>query len=240
MDGFTYSDIFATKGLEYLIIIAFLAMLIPFALILNKQVKMTRKLQNAVGNLTAAILKVPQGLFFSRNHTWMFMERNGVAKVGLDDLLLHLTGEVEIYSLRTPGEMIHKGDLMTEVKQDGKLLKIFSPVSGKVTDTNTALTRQPALLNDDPYGRGWIYKIKPSNWIADAKSCYIAEEATTWSATELARFRDFMARTMKDQSQDASMVILQDGGELMDHTLSAVPADIWKEFQHEFLTLYRL
>ncbi|MEI7500313.1 MAG: glycine cleavage system protein H [Bacteroidota bacterium] len=240
MDGFSYSDIFATKGLEYLIIIAFLALLIPFWIVLNKQVKITRQIQKAIGILSANILRIPQGLFYSRNHTWMHMEKSGAAKVGLDDLLLHITGEVKFNKLKNPGEMVNKGDILTEIDHNGKLLQIFSPVSGKILDTNTILNENPGLMNEDPYGKGWIYKIKPSNWISEAKSCYFAEEATHWSEKELVRFKDFLAVTMKNYSPEASMVILQDGGELCDHSLSTLPNEIWMDFQKEFLNLYRL
>jgi len=240
MDGFSYSDIFATKGLEYLIIIAFLALLIPFWVILNKQVKVTKQIQKALGILSANMLRFPQGLFYSRNHTWMFMEKTGVAKVGLDDLLLHITGEVKFSHLKNPGEEISKGDLLTEIDQNGKLLQVLSPVSGTVLQTNSLLNENPGLLNKDPYGKGWICEIKPTNWLAEAKSCYFAEEATNWSEKELTRFKDFLAVTMKNYSPDASMVILQDGGELCDHSLSELPDTIWKDFQHEFLSLYRL
>jgi glycine cleavage system H protein len=240
MDGFSYSDIFATKGIEYLVIIAFLALLIPFSIILNRQVKITRQIQKALGILSAKILRIPQGLFYSRNHTWMFMERSGAATVGLDDLLLHITGEVKFNNLKKPGDTISKGDLLTEIDQDGKLLSILSPVSGKIVDTNTMLNENPAVMNEDPYGKGWIYKIKPTNWMAEAKSCYFAEEATNWSEKELARFRDFLAVTMRNYSPEASMVILQDGGELADHSLAALPDDCWKDFQKEFLNLYRV
>jgi glycine cleavage system H protein len=240
MDGFSYSDIFATKGLEYLIIIAFLALLIPFSIVLNKQVKITRQIQKALGILSAGILRIPQGLFYSRNHTWMYMEKSGAAKVGLDDLLLHMTGEVRFSHLKSPGEMINKGDLLTEIDQHGKVLQVLSPVSGKILDTNTLLNEDPGMMNEDPYGKGWIYKIKPTNWIAEAKSCYFAEEATNWSEKELDRFKDFLAVTMRTYSPDASMVILQDGGELSDHCLAAMPDETWKDFQKEFLNLYRL
>ena len=240
MDGFSYSDIFATKGIEYLIIIAFLAMLIPFAVILNRQVKVTRQIQATLGILSAGILRIPQGLFYSRNHTWMFLEKSGAAKVGLDDLLVHITGEVKFRNLKSPGETISKGDLLTEIDHNSKILQIFSPVSGKILDTNAMLGENPGMINDDPYGKGWVYKIKPSNWIAEAKSCYMAEEATLWSENELARFKDFLAVTMKNHSPESSMVILQDGGELCDHTLSGLPDETWKDFQKEFLNLYRV
>ncbi len=240
MDGFSYTDIFATKGLEYLIIITFLVLLIPFWIVLNKQVKITRQIQKTLGILSASILRIPHGLFYSKNHTWMYMEKSGIANVGLDDLLLHITGKIKFRNLNKPGETINKGDLLTEIDQDGKLLRIFSPVSGKIIETNPALDENPGLLNEDPYENGWIYKVKPSNWMAEARSCYFAEEATNWSENELIRFKDFLAGTMKNYSPEASMVILQDGGELCDHSLSALPDEIWKDFQKEFLNLHRL
>ena len=237
MDGFSYHDIFATKGVEYLIIITFLVLLVPFWIVLNKQKEIGRRIQKALGFLSAGILRIPQGLFYSKNHTWIFMERSGTALVGLDDLLLHITGEVKFNNHKSPGDVIHKGELLTEIDQNGKLLKILAPVSGKITNINSAINENPGLLNEDPYGKGWIFKIKPTNWIAETKSCYFAEEATNWSALELERFKDFMAVSMKNYAPEPSMVILQDGGELTDHSLSAFSGEIWKDFEKEFLAL---
>ncbi len=240
MDGFSYTDIFATKGVEYIVVITFLTLLIPFWLLLNKQGKISRQIRNVLGNLSFNILKIPQGLFYGANHTWMFMEKSGAARVGLDDLLLHITGEVKFCKLRNPGELISRGELMTEIDQNNKHLSILSPVSGIIVATNIRLTENPSLLNEDPYGNGWIYKIKPSNWIEEVKSCYFAGEATNWSARELERFRDFLAVTTKIHTPETSMVILQDGGELCDHTLSALPDEIWRDFETEFLNLERI
>ena len=237
MDGFSYSDIFATKGIEYLIIITFLVLLVPFWLVLNKQKQISSSIQKALGFLSASILRIPQGLFYAKNHTWMYMEKSGTAKVGLDDLLLHITGEVKFKIHKNPGDIIIKGDLLTEIDQNGKLLRILSPVSGKITNINSTINENPGMLNEDPYGKGWIYKIKPSNWVRETKACYFAEEATNWSTNELERFRDFLAESMRNYAPEPSMVILQDGGELCDHSLSAFSDEIWKDFEKEFLYL---
>ena len=237
MDGFSYSDIFATKGIEYLIIITFLVLLIPFWIVLNKKAVIGKKIQNALGILSAGILRIPQGLFYARNHTWMHLEKSGSAKVGLDDLLLHMTGEVKFSKRKNPGETIRKGELLTEVEQNGKLLRILSPVSGEITNINSIIYENPGMLNEDPYGKGWICEIKPSKWIVEADACYFAEAATHWYTIELERFKDFLAMSMRNYSPESSLMIMQDGGELCDHTLSTLSGEIWKDFEKEFMGL---
>jgi len=234
MEGFSYLNIFETKGIEYLVILAFFAILIPFWIVLNKQVKITRQIQKILGTLSANRLNIPQGLFYSPYHTWAHLERSGAAKVGLDDLLCHLTGEMKFNPLKQQGELINKGDLMGEIVQNGKLLKVFSPISGEILDINSILTTNPGSL-EDPCGKGWIYKIKPNNWIAETSSYHLAEGATNWSKTELDRFKDFLAVSMQKHSPQYASIVLQDGGELRDNVLSELPDEIWTDFQKDFL-----
>ena len=236
MDGYKYNNIFETKGIEYLVTVIFIAILIPFWVILNRQVKMKKRIHKSVGNLTPDSLKVPQGLFFSRYHTWTHLERTGDAKIGLDDLLMHLTGEVKVIHRKASGEIVRKGDLLAEIDQNGKLLKIYSPLSGEITEANSVLAVNPELLNEDPYIKGWMYKIKPTSWVADTNSYFLAEDATTWSIQELDRFKDFLAASIAKFSPMGTNVILQDGGELVDQPLSELPNEIWQDFQQDFLS----
>lgn len=235
MDGFTYNNIFETKGVEYLVIIAFLLLLIPFWISLNRQVKIKQQMRKAMGVLSHGILKVEHGIFYSKNHTWAYLEKSGVAKVGMDDLLLHITGELKVRHLKNPGESISKGELLAEVDQNGKSLRIFSPVSGKIIDSNPALNENYTLLNEDPYGKGWIYSLKPSNWIAEIPSLYLADEAANWLKKELDRYKDFLALNLGKYIPDTPIAILQDGGELVDNSLSELPEEMWQDFQKEFL-----
>ena len=234
MEGFSYLNIFDTKGIEYLVILGFFAILIPFWIVLNRQVKITRELKKIIGTLTSKVLDVPQGLFFSRFHTWAHLERSGTAKVGLDDLLCHITGDVNFTPLKKEGDPIAKGELMGEVMQEGKRLKIFSPISGKVLDINSFLSTKSGSV-EDPCGKGWIYKIKPVNWVDDTREYYLAEEATLWSKEELDRFKDFLAVSMKHHAPFQPVTVLQDGGELRDNVLSELPQEIWNDFQEGFL-----
>ena len=236
MDPFTYNNIFDTKGIEYLVIITFFVILIPFWMLLNRQAKNRKQLQKSLGVLTANTLKVPQGLFFSRYHTWTHLEKSGVAKVGLDDLLVHLTGEVQFSNLKKLGEKVKKGELLAEINQNGKLLKIYSPISGEIMEANTQLANNPELLNQDPYVKGWMFKVKPVSWVPDTNSYYLADDATIWATQELERFKDFLAQSVGKYSPMSSNVVLQDGGELVDQPLSSLPNEVWQDFQKDFLS----
>jgi len=235
MDGFSYTNIFETKGIEYIIIIGFLLMIIPFWLAINRKSSLSRQLGNTLGVLTAAILKVPEGLYFNRNHTWTFLEKNGTAKIGVDDFLVHITGEIKMNPIYDEGDFIKKGDLIAMADKGGKVLRIYSPVSGTITVTNPLLNEESSIVMEDPYDRGWIYRIKPSNWIAETSSLYMAGEAIAWTKRELEKFRDFLARSMKSHTPEMSFVTLQDGGELIDRPLSEMPDEVWQDFQKTFL-----
>lgn len=210
-------------------------MIIPFWILINKQAGISKQIQKAFGILSASVLRIPQGIFFSKYHTWTHLEKSGNATVGIDDLLLHLTGEVKFRYLKEPGNFLNKGELLADVEQNGKLLQIYSPISGRIMNTNKVLYNRPGVLKNDPYEAGWIYKIKPSEWIAETDSYYLADEAVAWSKMELERFKDFLAVSMEKYSPETSMVILQDGGELCDNPLSELPNEVWQDFQKSFL-----
>ena len=109
MEGFTYTNIFETKGIEYLVIISFFAVLVPVWMFFNRKTKPVLELQKVKGFISANSLRIPQGVFFSKYHTWAHLEKNGEAYVGFDDLLVHITGDVKLTQFKNPGEHIKKG-----------------------------------------------------------------------------------------------------------------------------------
>src|SRR5512133_3512184 len=131
MEGFTYNNIFDTKGIEYLIVIGFFATLIPFWILLTR--KPVKQGYRRGISLNANMLNVPGGVLHSRNHTWVHLERSGNALVGIDDLIAHLAGNVKLHSTVEAGVKVKRGDVLAELENEGRMLRILSPVSGTVT-----------------------------------------------------------------------------------------------------------
>ena len=235
MNSYTYTDIFDTKGIEYIIIIGFLVLIILFWNILNKPLKVKTAIQKVLGSLTANILKTPRGLSYSNNHTWSHLERSGEAKVGINELLLHLTGPVAFKTIKTNGDEIQKGDVILKIEQENKSVEISSPITGKISNINPVVKENPQAIIEDPYGKSWVYQINPSNWKEDTSNYYMADEAQTWFGKEIERFKDFIAISSKKHAPDAAPIVLQEGGELIDNPLVDMSQEIWVDFQKQFL-----
>ncbi len=237
MDGFSYVNIFETKGIEYIGIIIFFLMLVPFWILLNRKSASKKLAVAGQGALLAENLRVPQGLLFTTNHTWMHLERSGKARIGLDDLLLHVTGKVHVEQIVNPGDLVRKGDPLASIHQDGKEMKIYAPITGEVKGFNHELAENPELLQEDPFRKGWICEVKPQGWVNETRSCLVAEDASRWMNEELDRVREFLLKSTGKYSQAMPGPVLQDGGELRDQTLAEMPAELWKEFEAHFLSV---
>ncbi len=233
MDEFTFVNLFETKGIEYIIIIAFLIMIIPFWVMLTRPVKV--KLKPGAGPLGSAFASVPQGIYFSRSHTWAYLLKSGEARLGAGSLLVHLTGIANIRMLKEPGNRLTRGEKLFEISIGDRTLSVVSPLSGTLTSLNPELRDNPSLLHDDPYGKGWICSVRPSDWMAEVSGFSLAEGATAWFRKELQRVRDFMAGASARAGNEMATVYLQDGGEPVDRVLATLSPDEWDRFQKEFL-----
>ncbi|MFH0758132.1 MAG: hypothetical protein V2B15_12665 [Bacteroidota bacterium] len=233
MEQFVYSDIFDTKGIEYIIVIAFLILIIPFWMLLNRPVKM-KEVSSALQAITLQALRIPQGLFFSRNHTWSHLERSGVASVGMDDLLLHLTGGIELQYLKERQERVKRGEPIARICQQGKELVITSPISGEIDRVHSSLEKESAQIGKDPYN-AWLYRIRPEKWQEETRDALMARQALEWTGSELDRFKDYLAGTVNGPS--GAEVILQEGGELTGHPLMELDREAWIGFQEKFLNM---
>jgi glycine cleavage system H lipoate-binding protein/ABC-type phosphate transport system substrate-binding protein len=175
------------------------------------------------------------GLLFDKTHTWTFMEKDGLVRMGIDDFLQHVTGKISRIKMKSPGDKIYKGEPVLTIIQKGKQLTVFAPVSGIIKEQNQNLKTDAALLNSSPYLEGWIYMIEPSNWIREIQFLFMAEECQAWLKNEFTRLKDFLAVFIKKGIPEYAPVILQDGGELKDNLLSGLSSEVWEDFQTHFL-----
>lgn len=235
MDGFTYVNIFETKGIEYIAIITFFLVLVPFWYILKNRKAISKKINKAFSILTGKTLRIPKGVFHSKNHTWTYLEKSGAAKVGMDDFLVQTTGDIKLKGMKEAGQVIQKGDVMAELVKDENIIKIYAPITGKILKTNHKLNEKPELLNEDPYQLGWIYRIEPQAWKTETNAYLLADEAQAWANDEVTRLKDFLAESYSKQTSAENLVVLQDGGELSEDALSQFPPTIWQDFQKQFL-----
>jgi glycine cleavage system H protein len=234
MEQFVYSDIFDTKGIEYIIVILFFMLLIPFWRVLNRPVKLNEVMGDAIHSISLQALRIPRGLLFDKNHTWSHLERSGVASVGMDDLLLHLTGGVELNYLKEQQERVKRGEPIARITQKGKELLITSPISGRIERVHSALEEGSGAIMEDPYN-SWLYRIRPENWGEETRGAMMADQAYEWTGKELERFRDYLAEVAGEGPGAETM--LQEGGELTIYPLREMDQKVWMGFQEKFLAL---
>lgn len=208
------------------------------SVIRHKRKKKETVLENEISSsptFSENSLKIPKGLYFDKSHTWAFMEKDGMVKVGIDDFLQHTTGSVTRTILKNPGEKIKKGEQIITLIQNGKQLNIYAPISGTIEDINEMLVIEPSIINSSPYTEGWVYMIEPSNWLREVEFLKMIGSYKQWLINEFSRLKDFIALSVKPDSPTIPHVVFQEGGELKDNVLQDLSPEIWEDFQKEFI-----
>ena len=105
---------------------------------------------------------IPSDLKYAKSHEWARVAGD-VATIGITDHAQHEVTDVVFVELPQTGKKIKAGDACAVVESVKTASDIYSPVSGEVTEANKAVVDDPALVNRDPYGAGWFYKVKLSS-----------------------------------------------------------------------------
>jgi glycine cleavage system H protein len=108
------------------------------------------------------VTQVPEDLFYSEEHEWLRLEGD-VAIVGITDFAQDQLGDIVYVDLPEVGSTIELGSVVGELESTKSVSDIFSPVSGEVIARNSELDGSAELINTDPYGEGWLFKVRPSD-----------------------------------------------------------------------------
>jgi len=106
-------------------------------------------------------MNVPQNLKYTKEHEWVLVE-NGVATIGITDYAQSQLGEIVFVDVTIEGETLEIGEIFGAIEAVKTVADAFMPLSGEVLELNPELEGAPQLVNEDPYGKGWIIRVKLS------------------------------------------------------------------------------
>jgi len=104
-------------------------------------------------------MEYPEDLYYSQEHTWVKVTGNR-GTVGITDFAQQEMGEILYTELPDEGSQIEQGDIFGTLESSKTVVELYSPVSGEIISINKDLEEEPSLINDDPYGKGWLLVIE--------------------------------------------------------------------------------
>ena len=106
---------------------------------------------------------IPDDRQYTREHEWLMANGDGLVRLGITDFAQKQLGDIVYVDLPAEGTKIADGDSWGYVESVKSISELYMPVSGQVTTLNPELSSSPEMVNDDPYGEGWLIEIKLSD-----------------------------------------------------------------------------
>ncbi len=106
------------------------------------------------------MVEIPEELKYTKEHEWAKLEE-GLVVIGITSYAQDALGEIVYVELPSEGDEITKGDPFGGVESTKSVSDLYAPLSGEVVEVNEALLDSPETINEDPYGAGWMIKVKP-------------------------------------------------------------------------------
>lgn len=131
--------------------------------------------------------RVPGGAFVSEAHVWARIEPSGLVRVGLDDFARKALGAPEQVGLPLTGAAVRRGEPLFSLYRGERRLHLTSPLSGVVSQVNTALLGEPGRIAASPYERGWVCLLQPMDLAAELPDLRIGRQVLDWYRDELRR-----------------------------------------------------
>lgn len=169
---------------------------------------------------------VPAGIFISPAHTWVSVELNGLARIGIDDFTQKVLGKIESVGLPNLGQKIKKGDPLFLIQQGTQKISFPTPISGKVVAVNSELNEWIEYMNMKPYELGWTCCVEPSNLNQDLHSLKIGADTVSWYEKEIDKYHETVKKISRNKQEAKAE------GEVKPEQLSQ---EIWLSFSNSFL-----
>jgi glycine cleavage system H lipoate-binding protein len=226
MTGFHYEDLFATKHFEYLLVIGFLALLVLFWRFMQKPAGNALQVARMPMPSLARWFELPQGFYYHQGHSWA-MPEDGFIKVGVDDFAQKMIGHINAVDTPPVGSSVEQGRVGWTFNVDSKTIDMLSPVKGEIVEINRGVFENPELINQDPYGQGWLMRIRPPTTDANFKNLFTHALARVWTGMSV--------DTLMQRMGGEVGTVYQDGGTPVSGIARAIDPDDWDSLVKKFL-----
>jgi glycine cleavage system H protein len=129
--------------------------------------------------------KLPEELYYTKDHTWARIEDNGTVTVGLDAYGAKAAGNIEFIDLPLEDDEFEAGEAFGSLESAKWVGGLLMPVAGTIIEVNENIEDDLELLKEDPYGEGWLIKLKPSNLKDDLKGLIHGLDVAPWLKKEI-------------------------------------------------------
>lgn len=104
---------------------------------------------------------IPEELYYNKEHEWVRIEKNGYIKIGITDYAQQTLKEITFVYFPKKGFTFNISETICTVESVKAISELYSPFTGEIIQVNDELTKKPNIINDDPFGKGWIITIRP-------------------------------------------------------------------------------
>ncbi len=228
MNGFEVVAVFVVGLLIRLglALVFALAFAVPILLVLKAWSSARARLNPKRENESAGDVRFRPEALYAPSHAWLAATWRDL-RVGLDDLARRIVGVPTDVTLPPPGTRLRVGDPAVTLIAAGRIAVLPAPVAGTVTAINDALLRAPSLVARDPYGRGWLYRIRPEDDRTPALPT--GEEARLWLRAESVRYEHALEHALGYAAAD--------GGHPHGPLEDALDDQQWRRIAGAFLRL---
>ena len=172
--------------------------------------------------------KVPVNFYYlHRGHSWAVLEESGQVRVGLDDFSQKLLGQADELKFPEIGKVYYQDHVCMALFRQGNKASLEAPVDGAIEAVNPKVRQDPGLINRDPYGEGWLFKVRPANLRQNLEKLFFGDSNATWIDQETHRLLYILDTTVG--------ATLPSGGEVIDDVYGQFPNMGWRRLVKEFL-----
>lgn len=172
---------------------------------------------------------LPAPLSYHPGHAWAMKEVRNTVRAGLDDFAARLVGKVDRVELPARGHWLRQGEKAWALVRGNHRFEMLSPIEGEVIEVNDHVLKDPAIVNQSPYGDGWLVAVHAPAADANLKNLIRGRVAERWMEESVA--------TLYSRVNGETGVHLQDGGRASPDILGLVPEERWDKVVRELLLL---